>query len=98
MHTPNFEVSSFSRSRDIGSIYYKFGHRIRPLVGFDNSIAFFKATEYHFVKFEGSLCTCGWVNIYNRFSSCRTLGAPIEQIDLRVGGPIAARGLRQMKA
>jgi len=82
-HT-KFEASSFSRSRYIGRCRPSW---IRSLVGFDNSAAFRKPqSTYQLVKFECNLSRAAELERCYHFSNCRTLGAPIGQMDLRVGG------------
>jgi len=89
-HT-KFDISSFSRSRDIRvrilRILASFAMSDSTLSGFWQFRSFSGATEYHLVKSERNLSTCAAeLERCNRFSNCRTVGAPIGQMDLRVGG------------
>jgi len=96
-----FEDSSFSYSKDIGVRILKIwaSSAILDLTvsGFWQFCSFSGATEYQAVKFDRNLSTCGWVRVMYPFFQCRTLGALIGQMDLRVGEALAAWGLRQMR-
>jgi len=89
MHTI-FEVSGFSCSRDIGvrilKIWASSAILDSTLSSFTQFRSFPGATEYHLVKFERNLPRAAELKRCNCFSNCRTLGAPIGQMDLRVGG------------
>jgi len=99
-HT-KFEISSFSRSKDIGVRILKIWASsaiLDSILGeFSRFRLFHGATEYHLMKYEHNPSTCGWVRAMKPFSNYRTLGAPIGTMNLRVGA-LAARSLLQMRA
>jgi len=93
-----FEISSFSRSRDIGVRILKMWASSvdSTLSGFSRS-AFLKLQSTILWNLNAICQRAAELERCNRFSNCRTLGAPIGQMDLRIRGP-GCMVLRQMKA
>jgi len=78
-HT-KFEVTSFSRSKDIGvrilKIWPSSAILDSILSGFSQIRSFPGATEYHRVKFEYNLSRCGWVRAIKPFFQRSHFGRP----------------------
>jgi len=99
-HT-KFEVSSFSRSNDIGSriliICASSAILDSTLNEYSHSAAASTVPQSTTLWNLNAICTrVAELERYDRFSNCRTLGAPIGTMYLIVGA-LAARRLRQMR-